>query len=789
MNFTEKWKAVLAFLTLGALFPAFTLAQSLSQTVRGRVVDTDSKMGISNATLVVIGSDPVLGALSDSEGYFRIDRVPVGRIDLLIRRLGYDEKAMPDLLIVSGKETVLEIELRESFTTLNEVVIVASEDKSKNANEMSLVSARSFTVEETKRYAGAINDPARMVASYAGVNSDGSGNNDIIVRGNNSQNIQWRLEGVEIPNPNHFAQEGLTGGPISALNSQMLSNSSFYTGAFAPEFGNALAGIFDMKLRKGNNEKREYTFSVGVLGTDLTLEGPISKRQKSSYLINYRYSTLALLDRLRVVDFNGVPTYQDLSFKVFIPTQKLGTFSLFGLGGNSQLDLEYFDEENTSLLQETYLQKSRLAIGGLNHFLPVNDKLYFQSTVSYSLNGSGQQASRPQGPETFKEYLQTDLENQALRLASTANLKLSRKQQIQAGVIFTRFNFDLSGRYFDDRVQAYINNQNNEGNASLAQGFVSWKWRISERLSVVNGIHFQKTSQNQRVSIEPRAALRWELGNGQALTGGFGVHSKMTALPNYFTLVNDASGTPGMPNRDLDLSKAAHFVIGYEYKLAPNLFLRAEAYYQYLYQIPIDPNPASSYSLLNLNEAFTDRALVNEGEGRNLGLEVTLERYFHNNYYFLITGSLYDSRYVAADGVWRNTRFNGQYLGNVLFGKEFILNKNKGGNQVLGLNARTALLGGRRLLPVDLDASVAAGRAVYLESEAFEQKNDDIFTVNFSVLYRLNSRKMSHEVKFDVQNLTAKKAVVDQYFDPASGKMLNINQLATFPVLSYNLSF
>ncbi len=770
-------------------FPALVISQNLTQTVRGRVVDTDAKTGLQAATVVVPGTDPALGALTDADGYFSIPQVPVGRIDLKIRMLGYDEKIVPNLLIVSGKETVLEIEMRESFTTLSEVVIVAGEDKSKNANEMSLVSARGFSVEETKRYAGAINDPARMVASYAGVNSDGSGNNDIIVRGNNSQNIQWRLEGVEIPNPNHFAQEGFTGGPISALNSQMLANSAFYTGAFAPQYGNALAGIFDMKLRKGNNEKREYSFSVGVLGTDITLEGPISKAQKSSYLLNYRYSTLAFLDQLKVVDFKGVPTYQDLSFKVFIPTQKLGTFSIFGLGGNSSIDQEYFDDQDQEVLQETYYLKSRIAIGGLTQFLPVNDKLYFQNTVSYSLNGSGQLAKRPQELETLKEYQRTDLENQVLRFASTANIKLSRKQQFQAGIIYSRYNFDLSGRYFDDLTQVYVQNQNNNGNADLAQGFMSWKWRISERFSVVNGIHFQKTSQNNRVSFEPRSALRWELGNGQALTGGFGVHSKMTALPNYFTLINDASGTPGMPNQGLDMSKAMHYVIGYENKLAPNLFLKAEAYYQHLYQIPIDPNPASSYSLLNLNEAFTDRALVNEGKGRNYGVEVTLERYFNRNFYFLVTASLYDSRYVAGDGVWRNTRFNGHYLGNVLIGKEFILNKNKGGNQVIGINTRTALLGGRRLLPIDLDASIAAGRSVYVESKAFEQKNDDVFTVNFSILYRLNNPKVSHEIKFDVQNLTGKQAVIDQYFDPASGKIMDINQLATFPVLSYILNF
>ena len=133
-------------------------------------------------------------------------------------------------------------------------------------------------MKKRKRYAGAIDDPARMVSAFAGVNGNAEGDNDIVVRGNSPRGILWRLEGVEIPNPNHFASEGATGGPINALNSNMLGNSDFYTGAFAPEYGNALSGVFDMKLRNGNNEQREYSATLSVLGTDLTAEGPFKER-------------------------------------------------------------------------------------------------------------------------------------------------------------------------------------------------------------------------------------------------------------------------------------------------------------------------------------------------------------------------------------------------------------------------------------------------------------------------------------------------------------------------------
>ena len=302
LSFSKR--VLLLFSIAFTLIAGSLFGQAITQTVRGKIIDQESLTPLPGASVVVLDSKDQLGAMTDADGNFRIDNVPVGRISLVITFIGYEDRMIPNILVTSGKETVMEIVLKESLLMLEAVEIKA--DKSEIANEMALTSARGFTVEETKRYAGSFNDPARMVSAYAGVDSDPSGNNSIIVRGNSPKGIQWRLEGIDIPNPNHFSDEGATGGPINTLNSAMLSNSEFYTGAFAPEYGNALSGVFDMKLRKGNNEQREYSFSLGVLGTDATIEGPFVKGGGSSYLINYRYSTLSMLNSLGVVDFEGI---------------------------------------------------------------------------------------------------------------------------------------------------------------------------------------------------------------------------------------------------------------------------------------------------------------------------------------------------------------------------------------------------------------------------------------------------------------------------------------------------
>ncbi|MFC2096621.1 carboxypeptidase-like regulatory domain-containing protein, partial [Bacteroidota bacterium] len=295
-------KTIITLLLLIASLLSFANNSMQTQTIRGQVIDQDSKSPLIGANIIILNSEPVKGTSSNVDGYFRIDQVHVGRVDLKVTCMGYEAKTIPNLLIGSGKEIVLEIELIESLIQLEDVIITANGHKAEALNEMAVVSAKAFSVEETKRYAGSFNDPARMVSGYAGVTGDATGNNDIVVRGNSPKGILWKLDGIDIPNPNHFADEGSTGGPINALNSAMLNNSDFFSGAFAPEYGNAYSGVFDMKLRNGNNEKREYSASIGVIGMEATLEGPFSKNYNGSYLINYRYSSLDILDQAGIVD-------------------------------------------------------------------------------------------------------------------------------------------------------------------------------------------------------------------------------------------------------------------------------------------------------------------------------------------------------------------------------------------------------------------------------------------------------------------------------------------------------
>lgn len=764
-------------------------AQELTQTIRGSIIDQDTKSAVPGVHILVIGSDPPKGTISDFQGHFILEKVLVGRVSLKISSMGYEELVLQNLMISSAKELIVPVALRESILKLDEIVVYGNDNQGEILNELATVSARAFSVEETKRYAGSFNDPARMVSSFAGVMTAPEGDNYIAVRGNSPKGNQWRLEGVDIPNPNHFSSEGATGGPINALNSAMLANSDFFTGAFPAEYGNAFSGIFDMYLRNGNNRQREYSFSIGVIGTDMTMEGPFSKGGESSYLVNYRYSTLGILENLNIVNFDGVPKYQDLSFKINLPTRCAGRFSLFGLGGLSELQHEMPSEEREDKIISTFNTKSDLGVIGLSHILPLNNKTFIDSKLSISENGSIYDQHELNDQDELFLSGRDRMKKFAIKGRLVINTKLNSRHFISGGMDYTEYLYDYFTEYFQKDQDQLVTEQNENGNAGLFQLFGNWKYRILENLTFVGGIHYMNNRLNGSESLEPRVGLTWKFTPTQSLNAGFGIHSQMESLPVYLANHEQEDGGYIVPNRNLGFAKARHYVIGYENKFTSNLKMKIEAYYQDLYNVPVENDPGSSFSLLNMVEWYTTRGLVNEGSGYNYGMEVTLERYFADTYYFLMTTSLYESKYKALDGITRNTRFNGNYVGNFLFGKEFIFDKKPGRTKILSINAKLTLIGARRFSPIDLNQSREKRYTIMDEAQAYTLRGDDIFIANLGIAYRINKIKTSQEFKIDIQNLSNNKGLVDMYYDSATNDIEYIYQLPILPVMMYTIEF
>ncbi len=778
-------------------FSNFNIAQTHTQTVKGTVMDKDSKMPLIGANVFVKSLSEPVGTSTDVDGSFRINDIPIGRHNIEISYIGYEPMVLNSIMLTSGKELFLDIELIESALSLEAAVIVAEYDKTKTINDMSTVSARSFSVEETSRYAASYYDPARMAQNYAGVTiSGGNGDlyNEIIVRGNSPRGVLWRLEGIEIPNPNHFGSLGNSGGAVSMLSSSTLSNSDFYTAAFPSEFGNALSGVFDLNMRSGNSDKREYSFMLGALGIEAAAEGPFSKKSSASYLINYRYSTLAAMSAVGLNPVGDIlPEYQDLSFKIKVPTKKAGVFSLFGLAGKNRA---YYQPASDSLSWESkddkwgFEERQKVATIGLSHKLILSGNSYLKTVLAGSYNRYEDDDYWLDSENDYRKVIDqfSTFDDKILRLTSTYTNKINAKNTFRGGVILSQMDFDFRyNEIDDDTLRTFLDNK---GSAQLIQAFSHWKYRMGENWTLNTGLHYTLFTLNNNFSIEPRAGIQWQFSSKQTLSAALGLHSKPEHVSFYFIEGTLQGGDRISPNKDLDLTKSLHAVLGYDHMLGTNLRLKTELYYQHLYDVPIDKEVGSKGSIINAQDIWDiigSTEAVNDGKARNYGIDLTLEKFFSNNYYFLVTGSLFQSKYTPQDGVEYNTRYNSNFQLNLLGGKEFKVGKKK--NNIIGLNGKILVAGGNRLTPIDFEESVIKEKTVFDEERIFSEKADTYFRLDFGVSYRINSPKMTHTIMLDIQNITNQKNVYLEVYDSDKNAIKPYYQTGFFPNFNYRIEF
>jgi hypothetical protein len=791
MKNTHALKNIILFIASFLLLQNIAIAQSV-QNVRGIVVDKISQSPLPGVAIVVTNGTFQIGNSSDLDGNFKFKDVPVGKITLKFSYMGYKEILMQNVVLNAGKELVININLEEDIKAINEVVITAKEEKNKPLNAMSTVSTRTFSVEETQKFAAAVNDPARMATSFAGVVQAGDGNNHIAIRGNSPNGLLWRMEGVEIPNPNHFSSVGTSGGGISILSAQLLSNSDFSTGAFAAEYGNALSGVFDLRLRKGNNEKKEYTMQLGVLGADFAAEGPFKKGYNGSYLINYRYSTLNLLGKIGVPLGDAITNFQDISYNVFLPTNKLGNFTLFGFAGQSY---QIVKAKKDSLLwqEDAYYQYDSKFYANTGAFGASNTKLfnnqsYLKTVLMFSGTQNGFNDDRLSSNYKDLKREQEESYNQTkITLSSTYTKKVNAKNNLRTGFILNQLGYQLLQKSSID-TNIMLTKINIKGNTQSIQGFFQWNTQVNQRLSTNVGLHYYQLLLNNTYAIEPRAALKFELNNRQNLTLGYGLHSQLQPIGVYFAESTNESGQKITPNSNLPLSKAHHVVLGYDWNINNHEHIKTEVYYQQLFNVPVSKDTSNTFSMLNITDGYNTSALQSNGLGKNYGVELTYERFLFRNLYYLLSGSVFESKYRASNNIWYNSRFNTNYNLTVTLGKEWTLSE-KRKNKVIGFNLKSIYTGGFRNTPIDINKSIAKGDAVYDYSQTYTLRNPDYFRLDLRVSLKRNYKHMTTTLAFDLQNATNRKNVGGQFYNAKTASVKWFYQAPMIPILSYKVEF
>jgi hypothetical protein len=782
-------------ISLFLFFNAALFAQKSTQTVRGIVIDKDSRLPLPGVTVIIPGTSPLIGTSTDANGEFKLKNVPVGRNNILFSYLGFKETSANDIEINSGKELVLNINMEESITTLQEVAVVGHRNKTQAQNDMNTISSRTFSVEETGRYAGSRNDVSRMASNYAGVSNGDDSRNDIIIRGNSPIGLLWKLEEMEIYSPNHFTSVGSSGGPISMLNYNVIANSDFMTGAFPAEYGNASSGVFDIKMRNGNNQKREYMLQAGALGTEMMLEGPFSNSYKGSYLVNYRFSTTSILTAMDIkFGYSGQADYQDVSYNFNLPVNNKLSMTFFGMGGKSIYKVLYKDKKEADFSPDGYINlnsffETQTGAAGMSMMYRVSNNTYFKTIIGASgVNENGREDSV--GIANLDEYPSYRGNNYLYKLSLHTYIKskLNAKNKLKIGIITDRNTFSMDskyGRLTDGTLQTM---KYGDGSAILFQSYAQWAYSFTDDLLLNSGLHYQYLELNNDWVLEPRVGLKWNFLPRQTLSFGYGLHSQMQVLPIYLNATKN-QGNLYNTNKNLSFNKSHQFVVGYNCMLTSNTAIKVETYYQNLFDIPVNQgNTLTSYSAINegMSYLYADEdSLVNNGVGRNYGVEITFERFFSRGYYYLLTASLYDSKYKGSDGTWRNTAFNGKYVFNVLAGKEFkVTEKSK-----LVFDIKLTTAGGKRYTPINYEASAIAREAVRVNDEAYSKQYKPYFRTDVKLTWRFNGLGKAHEVFVNIDNVFNNQNVFAQTYDPNKNELGYIYQLGIFPTFQYKIYF
>lgn len=771
------------------LFPGLLFGQ-VGKAVRGVVVDNASGEPLIAATIVILNTDPPTGVITDVNGNFIIESLPVGRYDIQASYMGYEPMMFREIVVSSGKEVFITIPLKENLNELQEIVVRPKINKQEPLNSIASASARMLSVEEASRYAGGMDDPARLVSSFAGV-AGGVNSNGIAVRGNSPQFLQWKLEGAEIPNPTHFSDITEVGGGIfTALSSQVLGNSDFFTGAFPAEYNNALSGVFDMQLRNGNRWEHEHTVQIGTLGIDVSSEGPFRKGGQSSYLFNYRYSTMGLASDLfpdLLGDAAGM-RYQDLSFKLNFPTQKAGTFSVWGIGLIDRYKVDALDIDEWIRTGDNSIGdfKQHMASGGIGHKYYINTNTFVKTSLvgTYTKN------------KLFMDLLDTDFNhtpiadmkgtNWDVSLNSYLNKKFSAKHTNRTGFNITRLNYDLDYSISPSFPTANLPIEkfaSSSGNTMMFSAFSNSTIRFSNDVTANIGINSQYFLLNKEWTVEPRVGIKWRFLPEHSFGLAYGLHSRREKLDYYY--VQRPETGDKFVNKNLSLAKAHHIVLSYDWTISENLHLKVEPYFQYLYDVPVARD--SSFSIINHRDWYLNTALVSKGKGVNYGIDITLERYLANGYYYLFTGSLFQSRYKGGDGIWRDTRLNRNYLLNALGGKEWKMGRQK--QNIFNVNVRFLFQGGERYSPIDEAASILSEEVVYDTSRAYEEQYNAAFVSSFTISYKMNKKNLAHEFAIKIINANGYKEPDGHNYNYLKREVESYESAVIVPNISYKIEF
>lgn len=776
-----------------ALFIPFFLT---AQTFRGRVSDADNGIALQGVRVELLltnapssADNPVV--VTDSTGQFRFSNLTPGPYRCLFSLKGYERRMLEEVSVAAGKEAQVEMSLRRSNTDLPELTITANEAGRRTKQPLSEVV---LTREQTLRYPATFFDPARLALAAPGVAGTDDQANGMSVRGYSPAGLRWRIEGVDIVNPNHLAGAGTlsdlpapASGGVLMFSAQLIDRSALLTGNFPMGYGDATGGIMDMYLRRGNSERREYTLQAGLIGIDLCAEGPFSPRKNASYVANYRYSTVGLLGQMGISFGNEKITFQDFSFNTAFSGKKSGQWTVFGMIGQSTNVFRHTEDRTQiagykELFDIAYAGKT--AIGGFTHWMRIGQRAWIRTVCA----GSIQENRRTVKP-FFADFSQNAAENSTDRRwagQTTIQHALNHQNRLRGGLNWSVRAFAGTNRweeaiFYTNRVQWL----------PFLQPWAGWEWNShQQKTSLKAGLHSHIALFNRRISLEPRLAATQRIGEKWQLAAAWGWHSEALPVWLYSALsLHDQPGT--LPYRQLDLMRSTQSSLRAEYRPGGLWRYSAEVFWRQVRSVPVLAEVRNAFSLLNMVEGqFSDIPLSNEGRSRQYGLEAALERRFENGLFWNVNLTLLQADYTGSDGVWRPCRWSTRYISNISGGKEWDIRPRNGYARTFGCSTRFNWREGFWDTPVTTTKNPLNTRIQTTGEVTYSRRLRDFHRLDVRFYWKRHlADRRNSLLAFDLQNALNTRNIAYYYYDIFTKKPTTRLQLGLIPNISWKMEF
>lgn len=731
-------------------------------TLEGVVLDAATNTPLIGVNVVVMHTP--LGAITDLEGKFSIGNIPVGNYSVQFRLIGYASSIKTDIIIRPQRITVVRAELNESVIESEQVTVTAGYFRQQDIQAMHSVG---FSREEIRRAPGSGGDVSRIIMSLPSLAKVNDQSNSLIVRGGSPLENAFYIDGIEIPNINHFPTQGATGGPIGMINVDLIDEVNFHTGAFSPVYGDKLSSILDIRFREGNRNEFDAQADLNIAGFGGVAEGPLG--EMGSYLVSARRSYLEYVMRMFDVGTTVAPSYGDVQGKVVIdlsPSHKLNFIGLYG-------------DDHNNPDRKAAVENDMLAYG--------NQDIYQSAAgiVWRALWGANATSTTTIGTlsSTFNEdFFETNsgsllVKNRSTEAAvnfRTVNLiKFSSVHSVEFGIegkrlmnSYDNFYGAFSNAVGDSTPAAAMINQIT---AHAIGGFASYIVHPFSAVTFSIGSRLDYFSLNDRTVVSPRVSLAYQLDDITSLTISSGMYYQH--LPLLLISQNNA-------NRSLRDPYAVHYVVGIDRLLTDDTRLSVEIYMKEYYDLPVDPADPSLFLvdevLYRYGFFMNHGPLTNSGKARTRGIEVTVQKKLAEDFYGLASATYFRSTYKGADDVWRNRIFDNQIIVSAEGGYK--------PNNEWEFSARWIYAGGTPYTPFDLDRSQELQRAVFNPRRINDARYPEYHSMNVRFDKRFHFSSSNLVLYVSAWNVYDRKNVASYFWNEAENKQGTIYQWNLLPI-------